>query len=383
YSVIAGGQANSIGSNSPNATIGGGYQNIMVTNDPFSTISGGVSNKITAYNFIIGSMTAATIAGGFQNIISNQASFASIGGGQQNSCAGGFGTVGGGFQNSTQGGNDTIAGGYQNATTPNAATSTIGGGMQNFIDQAESTISGGYRNTNTVTAVASVIGGGQNNLITNSTATISGGRFNIAGGLDSVVPGGDLNSAMGRSSYASGFRAKATNDGAFVWADLQNSDFSSTLDNSVSFRCANGVKFSNGASSGANVAVSWSPGTGAWVFSSDRSLKEGFETVDALTILDKVTQLPISEWNYKGYSQRHIGVMAQDFHAAFPLNESTTTLNDADLHGVALAAIQGLNEKLTEELKRRDVENEQLKQEVDELKVMMEKLNQKINGGGN
>jgi hypothetical protein len=40
--------------------------------------------------------------------------------------------------------------------------------------------------------------------------------------------------------------------------------------------------------------------------------------------------------------------MAQDFHAAFPLNESTTTLNDADLHGVALAAIQGLHDLVRE-----------------------------------
>jgi hypothetical protein len=40
--------------------------------------------------------------------------------------------------------------------------------------------------------------------------------------------------------------------------------------------------------------------------------------------------------------------MAQDFHAEFPLNENETALNDADLHGVALAAFQGLNRKLEE-----------------------------------
>ena len=60
----------------------------------------------------------------------------------------------------------------------------------------------------------------------------------------------------------------------------------------------------------------------------------------------------ISEWNYIGYAQRHIGPMAQDFHALFPLNASNTTLNDADLHGVALAAIQGLYQELQDEKTR-------------------------------
>jgi hypothetical protein len=40
--------------------------------------------------------------------------------------------------------------------------------------------------------------------------------------------------------------------------------------------------------------------------------------------------------------------MAQDFHAAFPWSGDERTLNTADLHGVALAAIQGLNQKLAE-----------------------------------
>jgi predicted nuclease with TOPRIM domain len=70
--------------------------------------------------------------------------------------------------------------------------------------------------------------------------------------------------------------------------------------------------------------------------------------------------------------------MAQDFHAAFPLDESDTTLNDADLHGVALAAIQGLNEKvesenasLRDELSRRDAENAELKQRLERLEKLM------------
>ena len=65
--------------------------------------------------------------------------------------------------------------------------------------------------------------------------------------------------------------------------------------------------------------------------------------------------------------------MAQDFHAAFPLNESTTTLNDADLHGVALAAIQGLNEKV----KEKDAKISQLEKRLSDLERTVQSLAEK------
>jgi uncharacterized protein (DUF3084 family) len=66
--------------------------------------------------------------------------------------------------------------------------------------------------------------------------------------------------------------------------------------------------------------------------------------------------------------------MAQDFHAAFPLNESTTTLNDADLHGVTLAAIQGLNKKLEEQaetIQAKDGRISELEQRLSRLEKML------------
>jgi hypothetical protein len=113
----------------------------------------------------------------------------------------------------------------------------------------------------------------------------------------------------------------------------------------VSFRCQGGALFTSG-SGAANQTVSWTPGSGSWTFSSDRNLKDRFQSVDALAILEKVSHLPIMEWSYKEYPERHIGAIAQDFHALFPLNANDKVLNDADLHGVALAAIKGLNQKL-------------------------------------
>ena len=379
FSGVGGGQQNVILADARSATIAGGYANTMNTNVPYGTIGGGVSNTITSLNFIIGAMVAPTIAGGFQNIVSNRAQYASIGGGLQNACGDGFATVPGGYQNIARGPSDTIGGGYQNTTVGGNGSATIAGGFQNLSGQSGSTVGGGANNVSS--GVQSTVGGGSFNSATNSTATVSGGRNNLAGGIDSVVPGGVANAASGRSSYAAGYRAKATHAGSFVWADLQDFDFFSSFDNTVAFRCANGVRFTSGSGSG-NHTVSWAPGSASWSFASDRELKERFESVDGEAVLEKVVELPITEWNYKGYPQRHIGPMAQDFQAAFPLNESTTTLNDADLHGVALAAIQGLNQKLEQRNKDKDAQIQNLKQDIADLKKLVEALSQRQPGAG-
>jgi len=143
---------------------------------------------------------------------------------------------------------------------------------------------------------------------------------------------------------------------------------------------AGGALFTSGAG-GANQSVSWSPGEASWSFTSDRNTKEDIEPVDPEAVLEKLVGLPIAEWNYIGYEQRHIGPMAQDFHAAFPLNERDTSLNNADLHGVALAAIQGLNRKLEtrdESLAREKAalreENESLRKRLENLELQIGRL---------
>jgi hypothetical protein len=155
-----------------------------------------------------------------------------------------------------------------------------------------------------------------------------------------------------------------------VWADSQNADFASTANDQVSFRCNGGVRFTSGGGAG-NQTVSWTPGSGAWSFTSDRNAKEHFEPLDVQAILAKVAQLPLTEWSYKGYADRHVGPMAQDFHAAFPFNPDDKMLNSADLAGVSLAAIQGLNEKIEQqrsELQAKQSQIDDLRGELNELK---------------
>jgi hypothetical protein len=83
--------------------------------------------------------------------------------------------------------------------------------------------------------------------------------------------------------------------------------------------------------------------------SSDRNAKQNFTQVNASTILAKVAQLPLSEWSYKeDPNTRHIGPMGQDFHSLFNVGTDEKHIAPIDEGGVALAAIQGLNQKLEE-----------------------------------
>src|SRR4051812_11080879 len=113
-------------------------------------------------------------------------------------------------------------------------------------------------------------------------------------------------------------------------------------------------------------------GGGAWTTVSDRNARENFSAVNAREILEKVAALPVQTWNYKSQREsiRHIGPMAQDFSTAFGCGETNTGITTVDADGVALAAIQGLNQKLQE----KEARLESLEKTVAELQKMVTKL---------
>jgi hypothetical protein len=117
-----------------------------------------------------------------------------------------------------------------------------------------------------------------------------------------------------------------------------------------------------------------------WVNGSDRNSKEGFAAIDSREMLAKVSALPITEWKYKVEPDgtEHLGPMAQDFHAAFHLNgKDDKHIATVDEEGVALAAIQGLNQKLEADEKSKDAEIEALKQNLADLKRLVQSLAEK------
>lgn len=116
----------------------------------------------------------------------------------------------------------------------------------------------------------------------------------------------------------------------------------------------------------------------AFNLTSDKNKKENFAKIDSEQVLDKVLNLDVSIWNYKGNpaSMKQMGPMAQDFYAAFGLNgDNDTQINTGDAVGVLFAAVQGTNAKLSKQLAERDLR-------IDELEARLAKLETATNAGG-
>jgi len=117
--------------------------------------------------------------------------------------------------------------------------STIGGGNSNIAHHNWTTVGGGYQNQ--AIAGGATVAGGTQNQATGLYAAVGGGWSNFASDENAMVPGGSQNEASGRCSFAAGRRAKAEDDGAFVWADNTNADFNSTSVNQFLIRASGGV----------------------------------------------------------------------------------------------------------------------------------------------
>jgi hypothetical protein len=141
---------------------------------------------------------------------------------------------------------------------------------------------------------------------------------------------------------------------------------------------------------------------------SDRNKKENFEVLDKQDILNKIGKLEMYKWNARseGPSAPHIGPIAQDFYDKFHLGGNDSMISHIDPSGIALVGIQALAEKqdkqageikaLKVKVEALEAENatlklqgtkpaetqnsnrelEQLKAEVENLKVLIEKLTQ-------
>lgn len=393
HSTISGGQGHIIRAGSTNATIGGGMWNTILTNSEHATIGGGYVNRIGNES------TAAVVGGGWGNIIETNTGFSVIGGGVYNTLAASADSA-------------TIAGGSRNLICASAGRSAIGGGYTNVIGT----------NSN-----AGVIAGGSMNAIgPNAFAgTIGGGSQNSNGGSYATVPGGYRNWAIGDNSFAAGSLAQAVHEGAFVWADATGLSCISDYANQFKVRAAAGMRvmgqasglnpaacriesstpsgvalFVTQTSTDANVVIAnpgsgdllkaySGPGSANMVFkvdndgdvtaksfnpTSDRNAKENFAAVDPQAVLARVAAMPVSRWNFKADATPHIGPMAQDFHAAFGVGPDDKHIATVDADGVALAAIQGLHQKLQEQaarLQAREAEVESIRAELKELRGLL------------
>jgi trimeric autotransporter adhesin len=389
-SIIAGGGAsygaageytNSL--HSSYATIAGGWANVIDGSAASSFIGGGHSNRIHHFGF------ESVIAGGLNNHIVEDGWQATIGGGSNNriESTGYVATISGGSSNRAGSYYTTLGGGARNAILHNARYATISGGGDNFIHQNSfsSVIGGGGDNQVLASSERSTIGGGKFNQINTLSphATIAGGFTNRIGpnAHAATIPGGDANRADGRFAFAAGQRAHALHSGAFVWADATKLDFASTTTNEFSVRALGGVRFVSAVDFEGTPAsgVTLEPGGGSWSSLSDRDAKENFDHVDPRGILDQLLHLPILSWNYKAQSPsiRHLGPVAQDFQAAFELGTDPRRITTMDANGVALAAIQGLHQLVTDKESRIQLlerQNQELEQRLNALESILRHL---------
>jgi hypothetical protein len=105
----------------------------------------------------------------------------------------------------------------------------------------------------------------------------------------------------------------------------------------------------------------------------DYTIKEAFLPVDREFVLEQLVSLPVTSWNYlhEGRAIRHMGPMAQDFHAAFGLGGDDRSINVVDAQGVTIAALQQLChmvQGLREEASQLRRENEELRRELQGLR---------------
>lgn len=391
------------------AVVAGGIAN-LATND-YTTVSGGSNN--------ISGGVGSVVGGGFNNSAGSASTGdATVGGGEFNNASGNDAVVGGGSHNTSSANNAAIGGGYFN--TSSSFVSFVGGGQLNQATGEYSVVAGGIGNSaglaafvggggfdgggfegNQAGGAASVVCGGQANAATAKESTVGGGIFNTASGVYATVPGGWDNIASGAYSFAAGNLAIATNNNSFVWNGFPNAAYSFQPSRMHVFG-TNGISIDyfgqrsdgggthwivlgdGGVQFPGQTISTWTGAylsdSGTWQSVSDRNRKTGFEHIDPGAILEKIVGLPVESWRYTNElaSVRHIGPVAQDFMASFGLGTDDKTISTVDEGGVALAAIQGLNEKMESGTQESEARIQKLEQENADLKARLEKLEQLV-----
>jgi hypothetical protein len=212
--------------------------------------------------------------------------------------------------------------------------------------------------------------------IASGTYSFAMGTVATASGQSSVALGEDV-TADANHSIVLGRRATAdANTGTFTWADASTSTvFSNNAANSFQIRAAGGVVLYT--NSGASVGVSLNAGGSSWNVLSDRNRKRDFTAVDGEDVLARIRSLPVTTWAYidEAESVRHMGPMAQDWHAAFGFGGDGTTINMSDLDGVNLAAVQALERRtaaLQAQLAERDARIQGLEERLARMEALLE-----------
>ncbi|MBI5383581.1 MAG: hypothetical protein HZA90_02730 [Verrucomicrobia bacterium] len=379
-STVAGGYHNHIGTNSLSVFLGGGQFNIVNDDAPYSTIAGGFGNSVSDNSRL------ATIGGGEYNEIT--APRATIGGGSQNDARGMGSTIGGGFSNYVNGVGSVVVGGAMNAASYPYAVAV--GGLSNEANASFSLAAGSNAKAGHPSTFvwADAQGPAFVSTVSNEVSFRAQNGLRIEANKGIHLNGADAPMIV-RDFDVFAPSAPSSKAGIGRWG-LFMEPFRLTLGipaNDVPGRSFQVAKYSTNGTATQLMLVDQAGNlstAGTVNGSSDRHGKDAIKSIDPQEILARVTALPISEWSYKSETAtRHIGPMAQDFHAAFNVGLDDKHISMVDADGVALAAIQGLNQKLEQALQRREAENLELKRRLAQLEQLVLKPSKNQSTAGN
>lgn len=359
--TIAGGHANEVALGVRGATIAGGglpsgnSDPLCIDEEP---------NRVTD--------SFGTVGGGYANRAGRDAGSPTVNP---------FATVGGRVSNIASGSRSTVAGGGSSLASGYA--SAVSGGQDNDASGDFSVVVGGSEKA--AVGSSSAVGGGAFNC--------AGGGRSWAGGFRVKIRP-PTNPGAGHCSGLPSYPGGPGDEGSFIWADYQFEDFVSTGPGQFLVRAGGGFFLNTNqtvfspddvvlkarpvsgdpdmdrrlvtrTNRSVNLFVSDAPGTlnvavrnlasganrltvsggsggnaflsdgGTWSNASSRSFRENVAAIDPLAVLDRLLALPISTWRYIGSEEGvHLGLMAEDFKAAFDLAGDGKSIATVDADGV-------------------------------------------------
>jgi len=393
YSTIAGGRENLIGQKSDRSTIGGGSQNRVISQAPGVTISGGVGNSVGGFR-----ARMSVISGGE----SNQANrpYSTVVGGTLN-LADGTNALAGGYRVRASGLNSTAFGTATEASGPYSTamgvTSKATGNQSTAFGHSrasgELSTSFGYGHASGYfgTAMGQDTVASGNSSTAMGWGTVASGPESTAMGWNSTARGltatamGWSTVAAGQTTLAAGYRAKATNDGAFVWADLQDADFTSTGTNQFLIRASGGVGINTDSPEFALHVNgdAGKPGGGAWSVASDARLKKDIRPLEQA--LARLLQLHGVTYEYKNPEAIHelpgqqTGMIAQEVEKVFPDwvengRDGMRRLSIRGFEALTVEALRELRAEKDEQIRARD-------SQINAMEKRLSALEAKMSGG--
>ena len=238
-------------------------------------------------------------------------------------------------------GNLATAGSGANTGVGSSALRSNTTGCCNTATGDDSLLPNTTGNSNTAAGSASLQNntGGSGNTASGSAALLlnTTGSDNTAAGVDSLFfnTTGSQNTAAG--NFALRTNTSGTNNTAVgYFADVSSAGLTNAtaIGANAKVNASNKIRLGNGS-------VTVIEGAVAYTFPSDANLKENFLTVDGEETLEKISEMTLESWNYKGHDPsqfRHYGPTAQEFFAAFGDDGfgtagTDTTINSGDMAG--------------------------------------------------